>query len=39
MGFESLVTSLNEFIWGLQAVILCLGTGIENAHYRENSAK
>jgi hypothetical protein len=39
MGFESLVTSLNEFIWGLQAVILCLGKGIKNAHYGENRTK
>ena len=28
MGFESLVSSINDIIWGLPLVILCLGTGI-----------
>ena len=28
MGFESIVVAVNDFVWGLPLVILCLGTGI-----------
>ena len=28
MGFETLVVAVNDFVWGLPLVILCLGTGI-----------